>query len=402
MNHILTNKNYIQTESTALPLFYNRNRMCPGDLIEGFETNNKLIKGLMECSTVVADMFWKPVGDSLLFLSVLQAAEDYLNLTRHSSKPKWVLGKKFSELLVHIPFLKDARIVGSGTQWFKDSYQRGDKVVFITDEDPFVLDGAPIFNSECYKYPKFVEVDTTGNLIAEYPSRPARYYLTFEREVGCVLRDPNESLPEFVMSYDLKISQSIKDKYSIDIDDKRSKYVAIISQTSKVEKKFGTLRFLKMIENLLGDKSLHVLFLANRHEESPQEWLKFSNEISRIAGSATVLDSEDFEELAYIFARCRVIVGNDTGFSHLASMSKVNQNSVLNPTFIVYSEHDFSKWGSGKSNVKPITTKLSRYLATHSYSVRRDKIILAEWGKEAWAYYISINKVLKNIRGYLT
>lgn len=391
---LITNSSYISNESCITNLFYKRSTMRYGEKIPNFKYNTNLITGITTCDYIVADMFWNPIGDSFLFLSVLKAAEDYINLVRKDNPPKWVIGSKFSNLLLHINFLRNAKVVDSGVEWFKLEYKKGNKVVLVTDTDPFSMgEYNPIFNSENYKYPKFIE-NRDKKVPVSYSSRPARYYLTFEREVGRILLDPNNSIPLFTFKNSPILNKKITERYSIDLTSKDKKYIALISQTKKVEKKFGSLRYLALAKRLIEyDKNIHILFIANKDEESPKEWLQVLKILNN--KKITLLDTSDFEELSYAFSRCSLVIGNDTGFSHLSAMSKYYNQKEPTKTMIIYSDHDYSKWCTGKSNVIPVTSKLSRYLAKNSFSVRRGDIDLNKWDKYIWAYNISVSKVFK-------
>lgn len=394
---MLTNKTYIKTASSVVSLFYPRCSLKSGANIKGFRTNKALIKGLNNCDFVVVKLYWKPIGDSLLFLSVIQACYDYLRLAR-STQPKWVIDSKFASLIRHIPILSKAIVVEDSLDWFKNQFTKGKKVALITDDDPFTMKPTPpIFNSEEYVYPKFIEQE--GNLIAkEHPSRPARYFLTFEREVGKVLlTEPNLSLPDFIMGYSRSLKKKCIDQFGFDPDSPDLNFIGIVSQANLVEKRFGSVRFLKLAEKLTKkDKKTLILLLANPDEESPSEWIKVK-EIMQRNKNIRLLKAEDFELLAYIFARCKLVVGNDTGFSHLAAMSKKSLKANNVPVFIIYSRHDYGKWSTGKNNVHPITTKLSEYLKENNMSISRDKIDVAKWGLEEWAYSVSVSKVAKVI-----
>lgn len=394
---MLTNKTYIKTASSAVSLFYPRRLMKSGTNIQGFKINRLLVEGLNNCEYVVVKLYWNPIGDSLLFLSVVQACYDYLRLNR-VVQPKWVIDDGYSSFIKHVPILSKAIVVKDSLNWFKNEFLSGKKAVLLTDDDPFSTQPAPpIFNSEEYTYPKFVEQISNVSM-KEYSSRPARYFLTFEREVGTVLiTEPNESLPDFIMSYSPSSRKKCIRQFSFDPDNKNLNFIGIISQSKLVEKRFGSLRFLKVAENLAEKhKNCRILLLANPNEESPLEWIKIK-EIIKNNKNIKLISAKDFELLAYILARCRLTIGNDTGFSHLAAMSKTSKKAEGVPVFIIYSRHDYGKWSTGKNNVHPITTLLSEYLRKNNMSISRDKIDMMNWGLKEWAYSISISSVVKTV-----
>src|SRR5258708_12960206 len=95
-----------------------------------------------------------------------------------------------------------------------------------------------------------------------------------------------------------------------------------------------------------------------------------------------------------MLARMNLNIGNDTGISHLAAVSRKDKQSKLTPTIITYSRHDFGKWSTGRDNVYPIYTKLAKYLTDNNKSLSRDKIDIKPWGKEEYAISIPVNKVV--------
>jgi hypothetical protein len=385
---MFVNKNV--DEKDILELVYSRTKLNPGDEISGVQHQRKIKDFLDAADEVIISMYWKPLGDSFLFLSVAQAVYDY-KVKLRKEKVSFVLDKKFSDLIKKVEFLNDAKVVDSGLDYFKESFKSGKKIFLVTDDDPFWENkDVPVFNSEEYKYPRYVisEEDIV------YSSRPSRYYLTFEMELGIRLFDPNKALPFFLLQEEERLEKKVVSNYGINL--KKDQIAVLISQTSKVEKKFGLLKYLEIAKRFLEKEDCgKVVFFVNPHEESPSIWLRFKDEIRSFSDRIILYpyDSDDFVEMAYLFARAKFVLGNDTGFSHLAVMSKEKDNSDITPTYIIYSKHDFTKWTTGYSTA--ITTKLAKFLADNNLSVRREKINQEEWGDEAFAYSISVDDVVK-------
>lgn len=395
----ITYKNYIKKETSSIDLYYDRPGMHYGEEIEGYRIDEKLKAGLLQCEEVVFSMYWKPLGDSFLFLSVIRATHEFLLIKRPNNFPRYILDDKFSNLLKHIDILGSAEIINNAIDYFKNKHNSGAKVALVTDDDPFTLRNSPaVFNSENYIYPKF----TNKKYSIEYTSRPARYFLTFEREVGVRLKsNPNDSLPVFDFKYEKKLEEMIESKYKIELSDSTNN-IAIISQAGEIEKRYGTLKFLNLYKILKQKlKRSRCFLIANWKEESPEEWFKVKKLLATHP-DIILIDTEDFEILSYIFSRCRFVIGNDTGFSHLAAMSRNSITEQLPKVFILYSRHDFGKWSTGKTNVIPIATKLAKYLTKNNMSLRRDNISERLRGKHEWAFSIDeevvIQHIMKNIR----
>lgn len=389
----MKDNNLFQNETAEVQLPYDRVNMKPGTTITGFKPHRKINKFLDKADEIIFSMYWKPLGDSFLFLSLVRAVDDYYEISRPADKPKYVLDKKFSDLMLKVPLLSNAKVVKSGISYFKSSLRKGKQVFLVTDDDPFWENkNVPIFNSEEYKYPRYYEIINSDTI--KYASRPARYYLTFERECSMILRsNPNYAIPRFAFSVDVAILA----KYNIDY--KNDEYITLISMSSKVEKKLGLLKYLKLAERYLALGKRHkVMFLVKPNEESPSVWLKFLSEINKL-GSRVVLfptEQNDFVELSSVLANARYVVSDDTGFGHLAAMSSIiGKNS---PTvYIIYSKHDYTKWTTGTDNVIPIPTKLAMYLAKNNMSVKRDNIDQAKWGMNAYACSIDVDTIIRKI-----
>lgn len=393
----LTNKLF-KNETLEIPLPYPRSLMLPGQEIR-FKPLREIKPFLLEAEEIIFSMYWKPLGDSLLFLSVLRAVDDFYSHSMSSPKPKYIVDKKFADLIRRIGFMKQAFVQEDAVLYFKKQLEKGIKSFLITDDNPFwESKNKPIFNSEEFKYPRFY--DKSKKEISVYASRPARYYLTFERESQTILfSDPNRSLPFFIQRERETVNQRINSLYGITFH--KYGYIGIVAQTSKIEKKFGLLKYLKLAERLLRIyRRSRIIILCNRHEESPKEWLTFARLYKKLQPKVLVYSTENdnFDELSYIFARCEFVIGDDTGFSHLAAMSTTSPMKMPPTTFIFSSKHDYTKWSTGHNNVVHITTKLAEFLAKNNMSVRRNNINQEKWGKEAYASTISIKKVLNKIK----
>lgn len=387
------NKNYIKTASSAVELFYRRNMIYPGQPINSsYKLNKKLIKTLDNTTDLYVYLYMKPIGDSILFLSTIQAAIDYLKLTRRSNLPRIYAQSDLKPLLKHCNLFNAATYIDDVEKEFANVSNFRTSTM-ITDGDPFNYNKKTsfVFNTENYVYPKFIEGSR------EYKSRSARYYLTFEREVGIVLStDPNLSMPTFEFPFSKKIEKSLKKK-GLYLDESQT-LISVITFVDPKErqKQFGVIRYLKVankIQKSLQDKKVKFILFAHKSEEV-KEWelaQKYIKENKHL--DIFIYGDSNLEEIGYILARTSLSIGNDTGVSHLAAVSRQNMQSELNPTIIIYSRHDFGKWSTGKNNVFPIYTKLAAYLTKNNMSVGRDKLDTRVWDRQEFASSISISKV---------
>ena len=338
-------------------------------------------------------LYMKPIGDSILFLSTVQAAMDYLKLTRRSNLPRIYAQSDLRPLLKHCNLFNSATYIDDVGKEFANA-SKSKTVAMITDGDPFEYNKGTsvVFNTENYVYPKFIE----GRL--QYKSRPARYYLTFEREVGTVLStDPNLSMPTFEFPFSKEIEKNLEKK-SLYLDDSQT-LISVITFVNPKErqKQFGLIRYLKVankIQKSLQNKKVKFILFAHKSEEV-EEWelaQKYIKENKNL--DVSIYDGCNLEEIGYILARTSLSIGNDTGVNHLAAVSRRNMQSGLNPTIIIYSRHDFGKWSTGKDNVFPIYTKLAAYLTKNNLSVGRDKLNTKVWDRQEFTLSIPISKIV--------
>jgi ADP-heptose:LPS heptosyltransferase len=393
------NSNYIKTASCSVNLLYSRSEMPQGEhILTDYQPNLKLINALQATDELYIYLYLKPLGDSLLFLSAVQAAVDYLCLTR-SKKPLTLYAQSDMEsLLRHCSLFTNATYIDNIEQTFA-SAAKNKTVAMVTDGDPF--DYSPpsfVFNTEDYLYPKFIETKD-GIIVKEYGSRPARYYLTFEREVGLVLStDPNGSMPTFELPYSKCIELSLTKKSGLDLQ-KFEVYISLITfvHSKERQKQFGVVRYLEVANQIQRNlKDLKTCFVLFVHKDEEKEiWNELVSYLYKHPQlNVLIYDDKNLEEIAYVLARMSLHIGNDTGISHLASVSRKRRQTSLTPTIIMYSRHDFCKWNSGHPNVIPIYTKLAEHLTTNNRSINRDKLDLVPWGREELASFIPIETVV--------
>ena len=365
MNKTFNNR-YIKSASSEVPLFYPRHQMTNGQKIEGnYIPNEKLISTLAKCESIYIYFYLKLLGDSLLFLSTVQATLDYLSLSRKDNLPRLYAQSELKSLLQHCSLFKNAIYIDN----LEENFIKASKdtiVGMITDGDPFeYASSSYVFNTEDYIYPKFTEVNSS-NVVEEYRSRPARYYLTFEREVGVKLfGDPNKAIPFFEFSKSKEIEKRLKNNIGLSLNEFDT-YVSLITFVNSKErqKQFGVVRYLEVaakIQRKAGKKICFVL-LIHKSEESKcwNEVVQYIHDHRDL--NVCIYDGDDLEEMGYVLSRMDLHIGNDTGMSHLASIVMDSKKVSLVPTIITYSRHDYGKWSTGVDSVYPVYTKLAKYL----------------------------------------
>ncbi len=65
------------------------------------------------------------------------------------------------------------------------------------------------------------------------------------------------------------------------------------------------------------------------------------------------------DDLVGLFPHCLLIVGNDTGLTHLAAMARGGQDRGGPPVIGLYARHSHSKWRTGLPHHHAVATNLS-------------------------------------------
>lgn len=183
-----------------------------------------------------------------------------------------------------------------------------------------------------------------------HPFLPARYYLEVERGVGARL--PGE--PPFLtpLSYDSGAPAG------------GGLTVAAVIATSRPDRKdYGAERFASAAR-IIGERTgrrVRLLLIPGREERAHRPLEAADGfEVEWVADIA-------LEELAALFARCDVVLGNDTGLTHLAALSSARAEVVG-----LYGRHSHSKWRTGLSRHHALATPFSERMHRRDLCPVRD------------------------------
>ena len=394
-------ENYSATATFILP--YDRLGIEVGSAIPNLCGNDVIISALANCDKVIASFYWKPLGDSLLALSALQACQDYLTFIRPNDQPDWIIDSTNHQLLKQIPYLNNAQVIRNATSWFIQEWQKGSSLFLVTDDDPFYVSPIqPVFNTEEYHYPEFVEINIPSGR-RHYTCKPAREYIVFELEVATKLNsEPCLALPDFITPSHTVYRSYWKRKYGID-PDVENNLIGIVSVAGEPEKRYGTLNYLRLIRDELIEffPDPTIVMIVNSNQESPHELMLVQAFVNETNFRVVIVEYERLDVFSYMFARCKFVIGNDTGLSHLAAMSRTTDISESTDVFILYSKYDYGKWCTGKSNVHAIPSEFSHFLRFFNASPGRDQIDLDSWGEAVWASKINKDEVIDRIKAVL-
>ena len=389
----------ISTSYRTIDLGYQRSSLSPGDLIFVEAPNTKLVSTLGCAELILVALSFQRLGDSLLFLSMAQACLEYLSLSGRL-RTSWAIASVNHELLLKCPIFYGATVVSDGA----DRPSMTKNMVVLSDFDYLDQNSKAYLLKKSKSYPVYTERLEQG--IREYRSLPSRYYLSFERECGRLLcSDADSAHPGFVFPRDNTIEAKLPSVIRQHMASEASICTFIATTNLPAKKQFGVRKFAKVAEQIqqkINRPSLFVLVVSPSASEIGElDWPHGEQGCANFI----VFNPNDLVQLGYLFARCHLVIGNDTGLSHLAALSSKSLPLRLPPTIILYSRHDYSRWTSGRSNIYPLFTSFSAYLKRYNLGLISDKVDDTQWGTAALANSLSVDSVtqtaLKILASYL-
>ncbi|WP_017600658.1 glycosyltransferase family 9 protein [Nocardiopsis lucentensis] len=306
---------YTSEQVISVPLGYDREATPVGEPLPG-HPDHHLRRALERCGQVVVAFDGK-LGDSLLAFGTVTAVTDALALFGRSV-PLTTLGR-YGRLY------PTRKATGSSAPSPR----------FIVGDEPGVALARPADNDHVLLCrPEQAHCRSDGRHV--YPFLPARYYLALEERVG--LRLPGG--PPFLPSPQSDTA----------VSDGETLTIAAITATSWPGRKdYGAERFTtaaRIIGQATG-RRVRLHLVSGRDETAHRPWNSDPVRVEPVAGA-------DLEALAALFARCDLVLGNDTGLTHLAAFVS-SKAEVIG----LYGRHSHSKWRTGLDHHHALATPFS-------------------------------------------
>ncbi|OKI20865.1 glycosyl transferase family 9 [Saccharothrix sp. CB00851] len=193
-------------------------------------------------------------------------------------------------------------------------------------------------------------------LVEVHAALPMRYYLAAEQTLGVRLPADRAPLPTFGSSERV-----------------RPFHVVFISATSWPSRKdYGASGFARI-----------AALLA---ESFPAPWtftlITSTDAESMVFDSIEVLAGLDAVDCLDVFASAEVVIGNDTGLTHLAALTE--RPDGTGPHVIgLYGRHAHTKWTTGTARHHAVATSFSQMLALGDRCPVRDHLDDALWSQSA-------------------
>ncbi|MBV2366223.1 glycosyltransferase family 9 protein [Streptomonospora nanhaiensis] len=272
------------------------------------------------------------LGDSLLALGLLNGLLDGTSMgdEAHYTGPRPRLMQR-CRLPLATEFSEGPHIVHS-------TGNRDDVVFRAVPEDP---------------KPWLDLLDTTN--VEVHDALPMRYYLEVEQRLGIRLPADRSPLPSFASGQQV-----------------RRFHVVFITATSwPTRKDYNWGRFAHFASLLTARLSVpwsFTLITGKDPEPAP-------------CGDIDVLAGIDAVDCLDVFASAEVVIGNDTGLTHLAALTERSDGTA--PQVVgLYGRHSHTKWTTGRSNHHAIATPFSQMLAAADRCPVRDQLDDALWSDE--------------------
>jgi ADP-heptose:LPS heptosyltransferase len=206
--------------------------------------------------------------------------------------------------------------------------------------------------------PCYLELDSPTSH-KTHVALPARYYLEMEMRLGVRLpRDDN-----FVPTY----------HYVAPAPFRTNLLVCYVSATSLPEKKdYGKDRYREVASALsanLVPRSVRHFHIGSHYEAASTRPPLEEIEVATI------------DDAGRLFATADLVIGNDTGLTHLAALSlgRGREAQVVG----LYGRHSYAKWNTGRSNHHAIATVFSQWMKAADLCPVRDEIDDSVYGDAA-------------------
>lgn len=311
----------------------------------------ELVDRLSRCGEVEVAFNGK-LGDALLALSAVRALTDWLGL-RPSSAPVTVRAVgPYAGLIARSGLVMQAPVAASNGKravigdWTAIQAHAAEAAVSL------VCDPAapPCWSSD-------------GRA---YPDLPARYYLALERRLGVRLSGTAPFAPMLATGPSGLVEQLRSAGWFNGLT------IAAITATSWPERKdYTAQRFTELAERIAETQQsqARLLLIGGQRDGG----VHIATESPRRHVQVLHLDGMPADHLADLFPHCDLVVGNDTGLTHLAGMTR-RSDGAGPPVVGLYARHSHSKWRTGLPHHHAVATRFSERMHQGDLCPVRDAI----------------------------
>jgi hypothetical protein len=184
-----------------------------------------------------------------------------------------------------------------------------------------------------------------------HPDLPSRHYLTLERRLGIRLPYTTPFAPTIASGPNNLVEELDSLGWLNGLT------IAATTATSWPGRKDYTAeRYIALAEHIAEAQQAQARLLLIGG--NPADGLRITAEAPRRHVQVLRLDGMPADSLVDLFPRCHLVVGNDTGLTHLAAMARGRDGSSR-PVIGLYARHSHSKWRTGLPHHHAVATDLS-------------------------------------------
>ncbi|SHL23534.1 glycosyltransferase family 9 protein [Actinacidiphila paucisporea] len=333
----------------ATPLGYDRQLLAVGRPLP-LPPSAELVDRLAECGEVLVSFEGK-LGDSLLALSAVRAMRDWFAARSQASPPFHVEGP-------YAPLITRSGLVTGPPA----TPPRG-RYAVIGDPESVARHQAEAYASVVCDPAAPPCWAADGHAL---PDMPARYYLAIERRLGVRLPADPPFAP-VLSATPSRLAQQLQAAGWFN-----GVTLAAITATSWPERKdYTAQRFTDVAVRLADVSRTQVRLLLI--EGSADGCVRIAAAQAGRGVSALHLDGVPADELADVFPHCDLVMGNDTGLTHLAALARTADGG--GPAVIgLYARHAHSKWRTGLPHHHAVATPFSERMHQGDLCPVRDRI----------------------------
>ncbi|WP_405643996.1 glycosyltransferase family 9 protein [Streptomyces uncialis] len=334
------------------PLGYDRDSVPIGAPLP-LAASAELVHRLSGCGEVVA-AFEGKLGDTLLALSGVRAILDWLRLRLRLRSVRVAVRAvgPYAGLIARTGLITRPQATAPNGHRAVIGDHAGIEAHGSTAAVSLVLDPAA---PPCWS--------TDGRA---HPDLPARHYLALERRLG--IRLP--ATAPFVPTLATRPNDLVEELRSAGWLSRLN--IAAITATSWPEcKDYTARRYITLAEHIAEahQTQARLLLIGGNPGDGPC----VTAEAPRRHVQVLHIDGMPADHLADLFPHCHLIVGNDTGLTHLATMAHGRDGG--NPPVIgLYARHSHSKWRTGLPHHHAVATDLSDRMHQSDLCPVRDAI----------------------------
>lgn len=193
---------------------------------------------------------------------------------------------------------------------------------------------------------------------------PMRYYLDAEQKLGIRLPSTTSPVPTFIGN-----------------DHCQAFHVVFVAATSWPGRKdYGLTGFAKIARALADEIEAPWRFTVLCGDERTDDNIPQKPHVRDV--DIEVLANVDAVDCLDVFAAADLVIGNDTGLTHLAALTR-RPDDTAPDTIGLYSRHAYTKWTTGASHHHAVATRFSCMMALADRCPVRDDIDDTLWGSAA-------------------